>query len=53
MQNMEDGKGLCPVCRKVFHAKDLEHVLDLVGAHSQLVRKFIIYSLKARSFLLA
>ncbi|PWA77066.1 zinc finger, RING/FYVE/PHD-type, Ubiquitin-conjugating enzyme/RWD-like protein [Artemisia annua] len=36
MQNMEDGKGLCPVCRKVFHAKDLEHVLDLVGAHSQL-----------------
>ncbi|GKB50229.1 E3 ubiquitin protein ligase RNF25, partial [Tanacetum coccineum] len=36
MGNMEDGKGICPVCRKVFHAKDLEHVLDLVGAHSQL-----------------
>ncbi|KVH91254.1 RWD domain-containing protein [Cynara cardunculus var. scolymus] len=25
-----------PVCRKVFHAKDIEHVLDLVGAYSQL-----------------
>ncbi|KAK9068218.1 hypothetical protein SSX86_012329 [Deinandra increscens subsp. villosa] len=32
----EDGVGTCPVCRKVFHAKDIEHVLDLVGAYSQL-----------------
>lgn len=35
-KNMEGGIGLCPVCRKVFHAKDIEHVLDLVGAYSQL-----------------
>ncbi|XP_024996177.1 E3 ubiquitin-protein ligase RNF25 isoform X2 [Cynara cardunculus var. scolymus] len=35
-KNMEDGIGFCPVCRKVFHAKDIEHVLDLVGAYSQL-----------------
>ncbi|KAL1190894.1 hypothetical protein V5N11_025638 [Cardamine amara subsp. amara] len=26
--------GNCPVCRKVFHASDIEHVLDLVGAQS-------------------
>ncbi|KAL5799008.1 hypothetical protein ACOSQ2_003828 [Xanthoceras sorbifolium] len=26
--------GNCPVCRKVFQAKDLEHVLDLVGSQS-------------------
>lgn len=32
----EESTGSCPVCRKVFHAKDIEHVLDLVGAHSQL-----------------
>ncbi|KAL6981326.1 RING-type E3 ubiquitin transferase [Sarracenia purpurea var. burkii] len=32
----QESKGSCPVCRKVFHAKDIEHVLDLVGAHSQL-----------------
>lgn len=35
-KHMEDGMGTCPVCRKVFHAKDIEHVLDLVGAYSQL-----------------
>ncbi|KAI3829143.1 hypothetical protein L1987_03259 [Smallanthus sonchifolius] len=35
-KNTEDGMGTCPVCRKVFHAKDIEHVLDLVGAYSQL-----------------
>ncbi|KAL8210312.1 hypothetical protein R6Q57_007044 [Mikania cordata] len=34
--NTEDGKGTCPVCRQVFHAKDIEHVLDLVGAYSQM-----------------
>ncbi|XP_076936974.1 uncharacterized protein LOC143604350 [Bidens hawaiensis] len=32
----EDAMGTCPVCRKVFHAKDIEHVLGLVGAYSQL-----------------
>ncbi|CAL1405892.1 unnamed protein product [Linum trigynum] len=26
--------GKCPVCRKIFHAEDLEHVLNLVGPHS-------------------
>ncbi|CAN1188607.1 E3 ubiquitin-protein ligase RNF25 [Linum perenne] len=30
----EDNMGQCPVCRKVFDAKDLKHVLDLVGTHS-------------------
>ncbi|KAI3703258.1 hypothetical protein L1987_73199 [Smallanthus sonchifolius] len=35
-KNTEDGMGICPVCRKVFHAKDIEHVLNLVGAYSQL-----------------
>ncbi|PON58808.1 Cdk-activating kinase assembly factor [Parasponia andersonii] len=28
----EDSIGNCPVCRKVFHTKDFEHVLDLVGS---------------------
>ncbi|KAF7138283.1 hypothetical protein RHSIM_Rhsim07G0036200 [Rhododendron simsii] len=32
----EESTGSCPVCRKVFHAKDIEHVLHLVGAHSHL-----------------
>ncbi|KAI5445891.1 hypothetical protein KIW84_013932 [Lathyrus oleraceus] len=31
---MEEGAGNCLVCRKPFHAKDLDHVLDLVGSHS-------------------
>ncbi|XP_076890452.1 uncharacterized protein LOC143541530 [Bidens hawaiensis] len=35
-RNTEGAMGTCPVCRKVFHAKDIEHVLDLVGAYSQL-----------------
>nr|XP_043628358.1 E3 ubiquitin-protein ligase RNF25 [Erigeron canadensis] len=35
-KNTEDGHGTCPVCRKVFHTKDIEHVLDLVGSYSQL-----------------
>lgn len=39
--------GTCPVCRKVFLAKDFEHVLDLVASHSSqlvchLTRHFII-----------
>ncbi|KAK7277160.1 hypothetical protein RIF29_18311 [Crotalaria pallida] len=33
-EKVEEGVGNCPVCRKPFHAKDLEHVLDLVGSHS-------------------
>ncbi|KAI3444801.1 hypothetical protein Pfo_001466 [Paulownia fortunei] len=28
---MEESMGKCPVCRKVFLAKDIEHVLHLVG----------------------
>ncbi|KAE8715118.1 RWD domain-containing protein, putative isoform 2 [Hibiscus syriacus] len=31
---VEESMGNCPVCRKVFHVKDFEHVLDLVGSHS-------------------
>ncbi|KAA3462121.1 E3 ubiquitin-protein ligase RNF25 [Gossypium australe] len=31
---VEESMGNCPVCRKVFHAKDFEHGLDLVGSHS-------------------
>ncbi|XP_021756403.1 E3 ubiquitin-protein ligase RNF25-like [Chenopodium quinoa] len=30
---MGDSTGNCPVCRKVFLAKDIEHVLNLVGSH--------------------
>ncbi|CAA2975488.1 E3 ubiquitin- ligase RNF25 isoform X1 [Olea europaea subsp. europaea] len=33
---MEESMGKCPVCRKVFLAKDIEHVLNLVGTHTQL-----------------
>ncbi|KAL2477881.1 RWD domain-containing protein [Forsythia ovata] len=32
---MEESMGKCPVCRKVFLAKDIEHVLNLVGTHTQ------------------
>ncbi|XP_027336542.1 uncharacterized protein LOC113850274 isoform X2 [Abrus precatorius] len=36
-KKMEESIGNCPVCRKPFLAKDLDHVLDLVGSHpSQL-----------------
>ncbi|ONI22480.1 hypothetical protein PRUPE_2G132200 [Prunus persica] len=31
---VEESMGNCPVCRKVFHAEDFEHVLNLVGNHS-------------------
>ncbi|EEF50249.1 E3 ubiquitin-protein ligase RNF25 [Ricinus communis] len=30
---MGESLGNCPVCRKVFHTKDFEHVLSLVGVH--------------------
>ncbi|KAK7350450.1 hypothetical protein VNO77_09103 [Canavalia gladiata] len=33
-KKIEESVGNCPVCRKPFLAKDLEHVLDLVGSHS-------------------
>ncbi|GAU20208.1 hypothetical protein TSUD_352720 [Trifolium subterraneum] len=33
-EKLDEGVGNCPVCRKPFHAKDLDHVLDLVGSHS-------------------
>lgn len=32
----EKSMGRCPVCRKVFLAKDIEHVLDLVGTTTSL-----------------
>lgn len=41
---VEESVGNCPVCRKVFHTKDFEHVLDLVGTHSsELVCPLIFY----------
>lgn len=36
---MEESAGTCPVCRKVFLAKDIEHVLDLVGNGGNMVIK--------------
>ncbi|XP_065859135.1 uncharacterized protein [Euphorbia lathyris] len=35
-QNVMNGEGMgsCPVCRKVFHTKDFDHVLGLVGLQS-------------------
>ncbi|KAL3815003.1 hypothetical protein ACJIZ3_016271 [Penstemon smallii] len=33
---MEESMGKCPVCRKVFLTKDIEHVLDLVGTDIHL-----------------
>ncbi|CAJ1948065.1 unnamed protein product [Sphenostylis stenocarpa] len=37
-EKMEESVGNCPVCRKPFLAKDLDHVLALVGSYSsQLV----------------
>ncbi|KAK4748034.1 hypothetical protein SAY87_014620 [Trapa incisa] len=32
-KGLEESKANCPVCRKIFQGKDLEHVLDLVGSH--------------------
>ncbi|KAK6155465.1 hypothetical protein DH2020_009713 [Rehmannia glutinosa] len=40
-KTMEENMGKCPVCRKVFLAKDIEHVLDLVGTGSHLVSNVI------------
>lgn len=34
----EESMGSCPVCRKVFHVKDFEHVLSLVGTHDSNLR---------------
>ncbi|KAL6569291.1 hypothetical protein OROMI_013805 [Orobanche minor] len=35
-KTVEENMGKCPVCRKVFLAKDIEHVLDLVGTDGHL-----------------
>ncbi|PKU82906.1 E3 ubiquitin-protein ligase RNF25 [Dendrobium catenatum] len=32
-------KGNCPVCRKVFDAKDIEHVLEYLAANSYVMEK--------------
>ncbi|KAJ0053860.1 hypothetical protein Pint_00102 [Pistacia integerrima] len=37
-ERVEENIGNCPVCRNIFHAKDLEHVLDLVGSQSSQLR---------------
>ncbi|XP_052193103.1 uncharacterized protein LOC127801757 isoform X3 [Diospyros lotus] len=38
VNQQEEITGSCPVCRRVFLAKDIEHVLDLVSAHSELTQ---------------
>ncbi|PIM99030.1 hypothetical protein CDL12_28480 [Handroanthus impetiginosus] len=46
LKMMEESMEKCPVCHKVFLAKDIEHVLDLVETGSHLVcqhRCFIPY----------
>ncbi|KAL6499459.1 hypothetical protein OROHE_026122 [Orobanche hederae] len=35
-KTVEENMGKCPVCRKVFLVKDIEHVLDLVGTDGHL-----------------
>jgi hypothetical protein len=40
-EKLEEGVGNCPVCRKPFHAKDLDHVIDLVGSHSFRVVSYL------------
>uniref|UniRef100_A0A0D9XT97 RWD domain-containing protein n=1 Tax=Leersia perrieri TaxID=77586 RepID=A0A0D9XT97_9ORYZ len=35
-------KGLCPVCRKVFDEKDIEHVRDLLGANTSQLASLTI-----------
>ncbi|GER43214.1 RWD domain-containing family protein [Striga asiatica] len=35
-KTVEENKAKCPVCRKVFLAKDIEHVIDLVGTGDHL-----------------
>ncbi|MED6184908.1 hypothetical protein PIB30_051944 [Stylosanthes scabra] len=35
---MQEGVGNCPVCRKPFDGKDLDHVLHLVDSHSSQLR---------------
>ncbi|GAB4861984.1 hypothetical protein Ancab_037238 [Ancistrocladus abbreviatus] len=33
-KNLQDKMANCPVCRKVFHTKDIEHVINLAGSYS-------------------
>lgn len=42
-EKMKEGVGNCPVCRKPFHAKDLDHVLDLVGSHSSQLVSYLVH----------
>jgi E3 ubiquitin-protein ligase RNF25 len=42
-EKLEEGDGNCLVCRKPFHAKDLDHVLDLVGSHSSRVVSYLAH----------
>lgn len=48
----EESKGNCPVCRKVFLAKDIEHARDLVGmqSHSVCICKYIYLLVKSCNF---
>ncbi|KAG6624229.1 hypothetical protein CIPAW_16G011700 [Carya illinoinensis] len=36
---MGENMGVCPVCRKVFHSEDIEHLLGLVDSHSSQLLK--------------
>ncbi|XP_015697950.1 E3 ubiquitin-protein ligase RNF25 [Oryza brachyantha] len=40
--NVSQHKGLCPVCRKVFDEKDIEHVSDLLGANTSKLASLTI-----------
>ncbi|XP_062198343.1 uncharacterized protein LOC133901062, partial [Phragmites australis] len=40
--NVNQHKGFCPVCRKVFDEKDIEHVRDLLGANTSRLASLTI-----------
>ncbi|KAL6654070.1 hypothetical protein ACP70R_007535 [Stipagrostis hirtigluma subsp. patula] len=40
--NVNQHKGFCPVCRKVFDEKDIEHVRDLFGADTSRLASLTI-----------
>jgi E3 ubiquitin-protein ligase RNF25 len=40
--NVNQHKGFCPVCRKVFDEKDIEHVHDLLGSNTSRLASLAI-----------
>lgn len=47
---VEESMGNCPVCRKGFHAQDLEHVLHLVGNDSSQFVRHLTMNYKITGF---